>query len=100
MKMSPRRTRRIRNELRVRHRSKYGTLQSYSKAEIDFGREVPGFGGVEDALVAYTFFGPDLVLSFTASVELPIPAEERNGILDALADGAGDIADLLGDQGL
>jgi hypothetical protein len=98
--MSPRRARRIQNELRLWLRSKYGTLQSYSKFEIDRGREVPGFSGVEDALVAYTFFGPDLVPNFMDSVAQSIPAEELKGIVDALADGAGDLADLFGDEGI
>lgn len=98
--MSPRRAGRIQNELRLWLRSKYGTLQSYSKSEIDLGREALGFSGVEDALIAYTVFGPDLVPNFMDSVELSIPAEELKDILDALANGVGDIADLFGDEGM
>lgn len=98
--MSPRRAGRIKNELRLWLRSNYGTLQSYSKSEIDLGRQALGFGSVDDALVAYTFFGPDLVPNLMDSVELSIPAQELKAILEALENGVGDIADLFGDEGM
>jgi len=98
--MSPRRAGRIQNELRLWLRANYGALKSYSKPEIDLGREALGFAGVDDALVAYTFFGPDLVPGFVDSVETSISAEELDNIVSALSGSVGDLTDLLGDEGI
>lgn len=100
MKMSPRRAGRIQNELRLRLREKYGVLDAYSKLEIDSARETLGFRSVDDALVAYSLFGPDLVPGFLASVETSISAEELTDAIDALERGIGDIADFFGDEGV
>ena len=100
MKMSPHRARRIQNELRLWLRQQYGVLDTYSKSEIDLARHTLGFNSVDDALVAYSIFGPDLVPGFLASVETTISTEQLTDLVDALDQGIGDIADLLGDDGV
>jgi hypothetical protein len=78
--------------MRLWLRSRYGLRAEYSQEEIDKGREDLGFGGVEDALVAYTLFGGDLM------PDLPFSADEIGEILEVAADGAMDAADLLIDD--
>lgn len=95
MKITPRRAARIRDEMRLWLRSRHGIRTQYSQKEIDKGREDLGFGSVEDALIAYTLFGGDLMPDFAASLDLPISAEEISDIVDAASDGVMDAADLL-----
>jgi len=78
--------------MRLWLRSRYGLRAEYSQEEIDNGREDLGFSGVEDALVAYTLFGGDLM------PDLPLSAEEISELLEAAADGIMDVADLLVDD--
>jgi hypothetical protein len=92
MRITPRRAGRIRDEMRLWLRSQYGLRAEYSQEEIDNGREDLGFSGVEDALVAYTLFGGDLM------PDLPLSAEEIGELLEAAADGVMDVADLLVDD--
>lgn len=95
MKITPRRAWRIRDELRLWLRSRHGVRPQYSQEEIDRGREDLGFTGLEDALVAYTLFGGDLMPTVAESLSLPVSAEEISEIVDALSDAAIDTADLL-----
>lgn len=95
MKMSPRRAGRIRDELRLWLRTRHGVRPQYSQEEIDRGREDLGFTGPEDALVAYTLFGGDLMPALGESLDLPVLAEEISEIVDAVSDAAADAADLL-----
>ena len=61
MRFRKRRVGRIRDELRQWLRSRHGLRAKYSQLQIDAGREDLGFDGIDDALIAYTLFGPDLV---------------------------------------
>lgn len=96
MRITPRRAGRIRDEMRLWLRSRHGLRTQYSQEEIDKGREDLGFGGAEDALVAYTLFGGDLMPGIAESLELPISAEEISDIVDAVSDGVMDATGLFG----
>lgn len=95
--MSPRRAGRIQNELRLWLRERYGVQDSYAKSEIDIGMESLGFRSLDDALIAYTFFGPDLVPGFLASLDTTFSPEDLTGVIDALNHDTADIAGLFGD---
>lgn len=98
MTIGKRRAARIRDELRQWLRSRYGLRPDYTKDQIDGGREELGFDAVEDALVAYTLFGPDLVPGFMDSMDLSISIGEISEVIAAIADDTMDIADLLADS--
>ncbi|MGI9203233.1 MAG: hypothetical protein ACR2Q3_04450 [Woeseiaceae bacterium] len=100
MKLSRRRAARIQNELRLWLREKFGMRSTYSKSEIDLARQKLGFDDVDDALVAYTFFGPDLVPGLLASGETSVSAPELADIIDALEIGIDGGADLFVDDGI
>lgn len=94
-----RRAIRVRNELRLWLRENCGVRLSYGKREIDHGKEVLGFDEVDDALVAYTFFGPDLLPDFVDSLDESISSEYVGNIASILADVAIDATDLVaGDE--
>ena len=98
MKTAPRRVARIRDEMRLWLRSHHGIRAGYSMEAIDEGREDLGFGGVEDALVAYTLFGGDLAPGMVDSLSLIVSADETATIIAAIPDDIIDVADLLGDD--
>ena len=98
MTIGKRRALRIRDELRQWLRSRYGMRPNYTKGQIDDGREELGFDSVEDALVAYTLFGPDLVPAFVDSIELSIQVGEISDIIAAIADDTIALTDLLADS--
>ena len=99
MKLRKRRVGRIRDELRQWLRSRYGLRTQYSQQQIDEGREDLGFSGVEDALVAYCFFGSDLVPAFSDSLGLTLSAEEINDIVSMAMESLTDVADFIaGDE--
>lgn len=98
MKTGPRRTRRIRDEMRQWLRSRHGIRAGYSKKEIDRGREDLGFDSVEDAFIAYTLFGGDLMPEMVDSLDASISADEIAAIVDAIPDELFDATDLLVDD--
>jgi len=95
VKISKRRVGRVRDELRQWLRSHHGLRTSYSKNEIDRGREDLGFGGIDDALVAYTLFGGDLMPGIADSLGLSVTAEQISEIIDAVSEGVVDTTELL-----
>ncbi len=98
MKIAPRRAGRIRDEMRLWLRSRHGVRAEYSKEEIDRGREDLGFGSVEDALIAYTLFGGDLMPAIMDSLESSVSVDQIATIVEALPDGILDATDLLADD--
>jgi len=98
MKIAPRRTGRIRDEMRLWLRSRHGIRAGYSQEAIDQGRQDLGFESVEDALVAYTLFGGDLTPGMVDSLGLSIPADEIAAIVGALPDSLLDATELLVDD--
>ena len=98
MKIAPRRTARIRDEMRLWLRSRHGIRAGYSQESIDQGRQDLGFESVEDTLVAYTLFGGDLMPGMVDSLGLSVSADEIAGIIGAVPDGLLDAADLLVDD--
>lgn len=95
MKTGPRRTRRIRDDMRQWLRSRHGIRAGYAKEEIDLGREDLGFDSVEDAFIAYTLFGGDLMPEMVDSLDVSISADEIAGIVNAMPDDLFDATDLL-----
>lgn len=95
MKLRPQRVNRLRNELRLWLRDHYGRHLSYGKHEIDCAREALGFDDVDDAMIAYTFFGPDLMPDFLASLGQSLSPDELSELIDAVTDAAIDVADLV-----
>ena len=82
-----RRAARIRTELGLWLSQHGAGGDTFSKAQIDRGREELGFTGVDDAMVAYTFFGtnllPDLLeIEGMSALQAEIEAELES-ILDA-----------------
>ncbi len=98
MKITPRRVARLRDEMRQWLRSHYGIHATYAQNEIDRGREDLGFDGVEDALVAYTMFGGDLMPNIAESLDVSVSLQEVNEIIGAASTGIVDAADLLFDD--
>ena len=84
--------------MRLWLRSHHGIRAGYSKDAINQGREELGFGSVEDALVAYTLFGGDLAPGMLDSLSLVASPGEIATIIESSADGAIEVADLLGDD--
>ena len=84
MKFRKRRVQRVRDELRQWLRSRHGVHTSYTKAQVDAGREELGFTGADDALIAYSLFGSDF-----------LPDLMQSGALSA-TDLAGLTAEVLG----
>ena len=80
---------RVRTELGLYLSQKFGSSKSYDKEQIDRGREELGFDSVSDALVAYTFFGSDLVPDFLEVSGLAELQAEIESALDGLVDDAG-----------
>lgn len=97
MKITTRRAARIRDELRLLLRSRHGIRTRYSREEIDRGREDLGFGSAEDALVAYTVFGGDLMPDIADSLGLSGAVDEIGDLIEAISDSATDTAALLVD---
>ena len=95
MKFRKHRVVRIRDELRQWLRSRHGLRSQYSQQQIDAGREELGFGGVEDALVAYTLFGGDLVPAFSDSLGLSLSAEQIDDIVSMAAASLTEVADFI-----
>ena len=84
-----RRVSRIRTELGLWLAQKHGGSTRYEKMQIDRGREELGFSGVDDALVAYTFFGANFVPEYLALNGLEEFAVEIETVLDSMADDIG-----------
>lgn len=61
MSIGRHRARRVRDELRLWLRSRYGIRTAYSQAQIDRGARTLGLDGADDLMLAYTFFGGDLL---------------------------------------
>ena len=97
MKITTRRAARIRDELRLLLRSRHGIRMRYSREEIDRGREDLGFGSAEDALVAYTVFGGDLMPDIADSLGLSGAVDEIGELVEAISDSATDTTALLAD---
>jgi hypothetical protein len=87
MKISPRRAARIRDEMRLWLRSRHGIQAAYSKQEIDHGREDLGFGGADDALIAYTLFGGELMPDMADSLGILVSPDDIAAIIEATSDG-------------
>jgi len=98
MKIAPRRTRRIRDEMRLWLRSRHGIRVGYAKDDIDRGREDLGFSSVEDTLIAYTLFGGDLMPDMVDSLELTLATDEIAAIVTASPGGLFEVTDLLVDD--
>ena len=98
MKLAPKRTRRIRDEMRLWLRSHHGIRTGYPQDAIDQGREDLGFSGVEDALIAYTLFGGDLMPGMVELLDLDVSANEIAAIVEALPGDLADVVDLLGGE--
>ena len=77
-----RRTARIRNELRLWLRARYGRRFFYTQKQIDIGREELGFRSVDDAFIAYSLFGADLSPGILSALDVNTPMEDLS---DALA---------------
>ena len=95
MKLRKRRVARIRDELRQWLRSRYGLRAQYAQRQIDLGREELGFSGSDDALVAYTLFGADLVPALSDSVSLALSADDVHAIVSMATDCMGEITDFV-----
>ena len=85
-----RRVSRIRTELGLWLSQQHGGGTRYEKAQIDRGRQELGFDSVDDALVAYTFFGANLVPDYL----------ELNGLADFQADIESALDSLMEDVGI
>lgn len=85
-----RRVARIRTELGLLLSQRHGGGgASYDKSQIDLGRQELGFDDLDDALVAYAFFGADLVPDFLSLNGLADFQAEIESALDAITDDAG-----------
>lgn len=98
MRIAPQRTRRIRDEMRLWLRSRHGIRVGYAKDDIDRGREDLGFSSVEDAVIAYTLFGADLMPDMVDSLELTLAADDIAAIFAASPGGLFEATDLLVDD--
>ena len=84
-----RRVSRIRTELGLWLTQHYGSGSRYEKSQIDLGREELGFTALDDALVAYTFFGADLVPDYLALNGLADFQPDIESALDSIIDDVG-----------
>lgn len=84
-----RRVARIRTELGLLLSQRHGGGASYDKSQIDLGRQELGFDDLDDALVAYAFFGADLIPDFLSLNGLAEFQAEIESALDAITDDAG-----------
>ena len=80
-----RRVVRVRNEMRLWLRTNFGRRFSYSKREIDKGRQELGFNSADDAFVAYSLFGADLSPAKMGSLELNALVEDLNESIEGAA---------------
>ncbi len=95
MKFRKRWVRRIRDELRQWLRSRYGLRARYAQVQIDAGRQDLGFDGIDDALIAYTLFGSDLVPAFSDSLGPALSTEDIDDMMSLVAEGLGGITEFL-----
>lgn len=95
MRFRKRRIRRIRDELRQWLRSRYGLRARYSQVQIDAGRQDLGFDSIDDALIAYTLFGPDLVPAFSDSLGLALSTEEFNDMMSIATEDLGEVTEFF-----
>ena len=93
-----RRVLRIRTELGLWLAQHVGGGKDYSKSRIDQGREALGFESVDDALVAYLLFGPDLVPDFLALNDIAELQDEIESSIESIVDDAG--LAVLGDSAI
>lgn len=84
-----RRVARIRTELGLLLSQRHGGGANYEKSQIDLGRQELGFGGLDDALVAYAFFGADLIPDLLSLNGLADFQAEIESALDAITDDTG-----------
>ena len=84
-----RRVARIRTELGLLLSQRHGSAANYDKSQIDRGRQELGFDDLDDALVAYAFFGADLIPDFLSLNGLAEFQAEIESALDAITDDAG-----------
>lgn len=95
MRFRKRRVRRIRDELRQWLRSRYGLRARYAQVQIDAGRQDLGFDGIDDALIAYTLFGPDLLPGFSDSLGLALSAEDFGDMMSIATEDLGGITEFF-----
>lgn len=98
MKLSPRRVARIRNELRAWLRTRHGIRRGYVREQIDLGREELGFRSTDDALIAYTFFGPDLLPGIAGEPEFLLSEHDITALAELSLDGDLDLSQLFVDD--
>jgi hypothetical protein len=98
MKISPRRAARIRDEMRLWLRNRHGIRTTYSKSEIDAGREDLGFAGADDALIAYTLFGGELMPDMLDTIDLPVSPDDIAAIIEVASDSGLDAAEWLAED--
>ncbi len=83
-----RRVARIRTELGLLLSQHHGGGANYDKSQIDLGRQELGFDDLDDALVAYAFFGADLIPDFLTLNGLADFQAEIESALDSITDDA------------
>ena len=88
-RLRKRRASRIRTELGLWLSQNAGRSGRYSKLQIDRGREELGFTGLDDALVAYSLFGANLLPDFLSLQGLSDYQAEIEAEIDAVVDAAG-----------
>jgi hypothetical protein len=66
-----------------------------AQVQIDAGRQDLGFDGIDDALIAYTLFGPDLVPASSDSLGLALSTEDIDDMMSLATEDLGGITEFF-----